>query len=393
MFSKEVVAALEGSSMIRKMFEEGNALRKQYGDDKVYDYSLGNPTIEPPAEVKQALKDIANSDEKGMHRYMSNSGYEFTREAIAKMLSKEASFEIPASNVVMTVGAAGGLNVTLRSLLNPGEEVIVLAPCFMEYFAYVKNFKGVVKVVETDEKFRPDVKAIEEAITPNTKAIIINSPNNPTGVVYTAEELTALNEVLLRKGEEFGTVIYAVSDEPYTKIVYDVEVPSNFDMFDNAICINCFSKSLALPGERIGFVAASPKIKDVDILMDALIYANRTLGYVNAPATAQRLITAALDATVDVATYRKNRDLLYSIITKAGFEVDMPEGAFYFFMKSPIADDGEFVEYAKKNYQIIMVPGSGFMRPGYVRLCYCFDEQIIKNSEENFIKLGQDYNK
>ena len=393
MFSEKVVKALEGSSMIRKMFEEGNQLRAIYGADKVYDFSLGNPDMEPPAEVKQALRDIAQSDERGMHRYMSNAGYEQTREAISRLIAKDTKLDVPASNIVMTVGAAGGLNVALRSVLNPGEEVIVFAPCFMEYFAYVGNFGGVVKVVETDETFHPDIKAFEDAISPKTKAVIINSPNNPTGVVYTEEELKEMNEVLLRKGDEYGTVIFPISDEPYTRIVYDVKVPSNFDIFDNAICVNCFSKSLALPGERIGFVAASPKIKDVDILMDALIYSNRTLGYVNAPAIAQRMITAAIDASVDVDAYRRKRDKLYNILTNAGFEVKLPDGAFYFFMKSPVPDDNEFVEYAKKNYQIITVPGSGFMRSGYVRLSYCIADSIIENSEEAFMKLGKDYNR
>lgn len=392
MFSKEIVKNLGSSSWIRLMFEEGTRLAAIYGADKVYDYSIGNPYAEPPAEVLESLKKHVMSGEKGLHRYMSNAGYPDVREKIAKSLEKDSNVELTAEHIVMTVGAAGALNVVLKSLLNPEEEVIVFAPYFVEYNAYVGNYGGRTVVVGPDPKtFEPDLKAFEKSITSKTKAIIINNPNNPTGVVYSEAALKSINEIVARKQKEFGTAIFVLSDQPYSEIVYDnIKVPNMLSIFQNAIIVNSFSKSLGLAGERIGYIAASSRIEDVDILTKAFAYCNRTLGFVNAPGLFQKVVADALHAKVDVDAYEQRRNFLYENLTRLGFEIVKPQGAFYLFPKALMADDVEFVKRAMK-YNLLLVPGSGFGYPGYFRMSYCVTFEMIKNSMPAFEKLVAEF--
>lgn len=388
MFSDKIVKNLENSSWIRAMFEEGAKLAKKHGAENVYDYSIGNPYAEPPKEVFESLKKHTAGGEKGIHRYMSNAGFVDVREKLAKKLSEESGVELTFNNIVMTVGAAGALNVTLKALLNPHEEVILFSPYFVEYGTYIDNVGGRPVVISTDkETFEPDLDILEKTINSKTKAIIINSPNNPTGVIYKEETLNAMQEVLERKEKEFDIKIYVISDEPYSKIVYDgVNVPAVLGIFNNAIVVNSYSKSLGLAGERIGYIAASSKIDNVDILMTALAYCNRTLGYVNAPALFQKVIGDAIEAAVDVNEYKKRRDYLYENLTRLGFEIIKPEGAFYLFPKALIEDDIEFVKIAQK-FNLLLVPGSGFGCPGYFRISYCVKFDMIERSIPAFEKL------
>ncbi|HYE10958.1 MAG TPA: pyridoxal phosphate-dependent aminotransferase [Patescibacteria group bacterium] len=392
MFSKEIVKNLNNSSWIRLMFEEGTRLAAIYGADKVYDYSIGNPYAEPPAEVIESLKKHVLSDEKGMHRYMNNAGYPDVREKIAKSLEKDSNVKLTADNIVMTVGAAGALNVVLKSLLNPSEEVIVFAPYFVEYNSYVNNNGGKTVVVEPDPStFEPNLKAFENSITSNTKAIIINNPNNPTGVVYSEAALIKIEEIITKKQKEFNSTIFVLSDQPYAKIIYDdIKVPNMLSIFNNAIIIDSFSKSLGLAGERIGYIAASSKIENIDTLMKAFSYCNRTLGFVNAPGLFQKVVGEAFDAKVDTAGYEKRRNFLYENLTRLGFECVKPQGAFYLFPKALIEDDVEFVKRAMK-YNLLLVPGSGFGYPGYFRMSYCVKFDMIERSIPAFEKLVEEF--
>ncbi len=392
MVSEKITANLSRSSWIRAMFEEGEKLRKQYGADNVYDFSLGNPDIEPPEIVKEALKKAVLSDIPKMHGYMSNAGYHDVRAAVAAKLQKTAGVPVEARHVIMECGAGGAMNVVLKTLLNPGEEVIVFAPYFAEYLFYIDNHGGKAVLVNTDpSSFQPDPQKLYEAITPKTKAIIINSPNNPTGAVYSRSTLEKLAEKTSAREREFGTEICIISDEPYDKIIYDnVEVPSLFTIFKNAVMVNSFSKSLSLPGERIGFIAVNPRMVDTGMLVDGLIFATRTLGFVNAPALFQRILPESLEAVVDVDAYKKRRDLLYDVITKAGFRCMKPEGAFYLFPESPVPDDVEFCRSAVR-YNLVIVPGTGFGCPGHFRLAYCVDEKTIVNSQKAFEALAAQY--
>jgi aspartate aminotransferase len=387
-FSEKVVGNLQKSSWIRAMFEEGVRLSKIYGADNVYDFSLGNPYAEPPEEVKESLKKHILGNEKGLHRYMNNAGYPEVREKIARFLQEESGVKLAAENVVMTVGAAGGLNITLKSILNPGEEVIVFAPFFVEYTFYADNHGGKTVIVPPDTTtFEPDLAALEKALTPRTKAVIINNPNNPTGVIYSEAILKSIQEILAGKEKEYGTTIYVISDQPYAEIIYDgAKLPQILSIFDNAIIVNSFSKSLGLAGERIGYVAASSRIKDIDILLQALSFCNRTLGFVNAPGLFQKVVADALKAKVDVLDYRQKRDYLYTNLTQMGFECVKPQGAFYLFPKTLIQDDVEFVKRAMK-YNLLLVPGSGFGCPGYFRLSYCVTMDTIVKSIPAFEKL------
>jgi aspartate aminotransferase len=392
LFSKEIVKNLKNSSWIRLMFEEGTRLAAIYGADKVYDYSIGNPYAEPPTEVIESLKKHVLSDEKGMHRYMNNAGYPDVREKIAKALEKESKVELSAENIVMTVGAAGALNVVLKSLLNPLEEVIVFAPYFVEYNAYVDNNGGRTVVVEPDPStFEPNLKAFEESINSMTKAIIINNPNNPTGVVYSEATLNSIEEIITRKQAELGSTIFILSDQPYAKIIYDnIKVPNMLSIFKNTIVIDSFSKSLGLAGERIGYIAASSKIENIDILMKAFAFCNRTLGFVNAPGLFQKVVGDAFDATVDTSGYEKRRNFLFENLTRLGFECVKPQGAFYLFPKALIDDDVEFVKRAVK-YNLLLVPGSGFGYPGYFRMSYCVNFDMIERSIPAFEKLVAEF--
>ncbi|NLZ48258.1 MAG: pyridoxal phosphate-dependent aminotransferase [Clostridiales bacterium] len=392
MFSEKVVENLKKSSWIRVMFEEGNRLAKIYGADKVYDYSLGNPFGEPPVEVNESLKKHILSGEEGLHKYMSNAGYPEVRRKIAKSLQQESGISLNEENIVMTVGAAGGLNVVLKALLNEGEEVIVFAPYFVEYNCYIDNNGGKTIVVPADTKsFQPNLNEFKKLISPKTKAVIINSPNNPTGVVYSEESLKSMSLIIEEKEKEYGTTIFLISDEPYNKIVYDgLKLTPIMSVFKNAIIVNSFSKSLGLAGERIGYIAISSCIDNADLLANALIYCNRTLGFVNAPALFQKVAADALDAKIDIEDYQEKRDFLYSNLTRLGFECIKPQGAFYLFPKALIEDEVEFVNRALK-YNLLLVPGSGFGCPGYFRMSYCVKFDMIKNSISAFEELVKEF--
>ncbi len=391
MISNKISYNIKNSSMIRAMFEEGEKLRKLYGNDKVYDFSLGNPDPEPPAEVKAALRELANSEELKIHAYMNNAGYPEARETIAQKINKETGLKLNFNNIVMTVGAGGALNVVLKTLLNPGEEVIVFAPYFVEYNSYIDNHGGKIKILDTDHStFLPDAELLEKNITASTKAVLINTPNNPTGVVYNREILNSIAKVLERKSKEFGHTIYIISDEPYRKLAYDVEVPNILTIYRNSIMIDCFSKSLSLPGERMGYIATNPDAEDIDTLMGGLIYCNRILGFVNAPSLFQKIVAKTIDSSVDINIYKERRDLLYNSLISFGYECVKPDGAFYLFPKSLIADDVEFKNRALK-YNLLIVPGSAFGGPGYFRLAYCCSLETIKNSLPAFEALAKEF--
>lgn len=387
MISAKIKEKLASGSAIRKMFEEGNRLKKIYGEDKVFDFSIGNPDLEPPKEVADALRELADNPTPGMHGYMSNSGYESTRAAIAEQRAAQSGLTIDAGAVCMTVGAACAMNDVLHSLLDDGDEVIVLAPFFMEYINYIENHNGKVIIVQTDDKFMPDFDAISKAITPRTKAVIINSPNNPSGVVYSSEQLTKLNELL--KAQDH--VIQVISDEPYIDLVYDgLTVPPVLKYIDNVVICFSWSKSLSLPGERIGYTLVSPNNADYEDLTGAIVLSNRILGSVNAPAIWQKVVEKSLNAKVDVANYEHRRNLLYSNIVDAGFEAVKPNGALYIFMKTPDGlSDTEFQDICAK-YNLLLVPGASFKRTGYMRLAFCVSENTIKNSREAFAKIAEE---
>ncbi len=391
MLSQKVVNNLTNSSGIRAMFEEGERLRKIHGDKNVYDFTLGNPDMEPPLLVRDTLKKYICDDVAGIHKYMNNAGYMDVREKVAASLAQESGVELKGENIVMTCGAAGGLNIILKSILNPGEEVIIFAPYFVEYSFYIDNHGGKTVVVKPNmDTFEPDIDDLKSKITKNTKAIIINSPNNPTGVIYKEETLIKIAGILKEKQNEFGSEIFVISDEPYNKLVYDgVKLSSLLKIFDNAIQGCSFSKSLSLPGERIGFVAASPRIKEIGMLMDALIFTNRILGYVNAPSLFQKVIAETMDVTIDIGEYQKRRDLLYNHLISLGFECIKPEGAFYLFPKALIEDDAQFVKMALK-YNLLIVPGKGFGCPGYFRIAYCTSLETIMGALPAFEALAKD---
>ncbi len=392
MFSEKIVGNLTRSSWIRAMFEEGGRLAKIYGADNVYDFSLGNPYAEPPAEVLASMQKYISAESKGVHRYMSNAGFADVRAKIAQQLAAQSGIELTEEHVVMTVGAAGGLNVALKALLNPGEEVIVFAPYFMEYNSYIDNHGGKVVIVPPDARtFEPDLQVFADKITAKTKALIINTPNNPTGVIYSEDTLRQMAKILQQKEAEYQTAIYVLSDQPYDQIVYDdVAPPVLLSLFTHAIVINSFSKSLALAGERIGYIAASSRIHDVSLLMMALEYCNRTLGFVNAPGLFQKVVADNLNVRVDIEDYQQKRDFLYDNLTRLGFTCVKPQGAFYLFPKALIDDDVEFVKKAV-NYNLLLVPGSGFAYPGYFRLSYCVKMETIINSIPAFESLAKEF--
>ena len=385
----KVNECIERASWIRKMFEEGAALREQYGADQVFDFTLGNPTIEPPAELHAALKKLAEHPVPGMHRYMNNAGYDDTRAAVAEVIAEQCNQPVAGKHVVMTCGAGAALNVVLKTLLDPGDEVIILTPFFVEYKFYIDNHQGVPVTVTTKDDFQPDLNAIAAAITKQTRAIIINSPNNPTGVIYPEDTLKQLGTLLQQKEQELGTEITVISDEPYAKISYGEAVPCIFNCIDNAVIVTSHSKDLALPGERIGYFAANPAMKDVDLFMQGAIFCNRVLGFVNAPALMQRLVTGLQRNSVDSEIYRRKRDLLYDKLTELGFEMIKPGGGFYLYPKSPLADEMEFIKLAQK-YRILLVPGSGFGTPGYFRIAYCVDDDMIERSLPLWEKLAKE---
>ncbi len=387
----KIQSFIDRSSWIRKMFEEGARLREIHGPENVFDFTLGNPTVEPPPAFHRRLRELAVSPEPGMHRYMSNAGYDATRAAVAARLSRESGLDVSAGQVIMTCGAGGALNVVLKTLLNPGDEVIILSPYFVEYKFYIDNHGGQPKEVPTGAGFQLDLDAIAAALGPKTAAIIVNSPNNPTGVVYPAEDLRRLNDLLRRHEEQTGRTVVVISDEPYARIAYDgIRVPSVFACIDNAVVVTSHSKDLALPGERIGYLAASPKLADLEAFMAGAVFCNRVLGFVNAPALAQRLVAGLQDESVPIGPYQQKRDLLYDHLTGLGFRMVKPGGAFYLFPQSPIDDDVAFVRRAQKR-NILLVPGSGFGAPGYFRIAYCIDREVIERSLPAWEQLAGDF--
>ncbi|NLL30154.1 MAG: pyridoxal phosphate-dependent aminotransferase [Clostridiales bacterium] len=389
MISEKMKEYVKGSSAIRAMFEEGKRLAEIHGAENVYDFSLGNPSVEAPSEIKEAILDILNNEDLNMvHGYMNNSGYDDVRSAIATSINNKFGTNFKGKNIIMTVGAAGGLNVIFKTLLNPKDEVIVFAPYFGEYRMYAANYDANLVVVSPNKvDFQPNLKEFEEKITNKTKAVIINSPNNPTGVVYSEDTIIKLADILTRKQKEYGTEIYLISDEPYRELVYDnVEVPYLTKYYNNTIIGYSFSKSLSLPGERIGYLVIPDEVTESSLIISAANVATRILGFVNAPSLFQRVVARCLEAEVDISSYAKNRDLLYNSLVEYGYECVKPEGAFYLFVKSPIEDEIEFCNLAKK-YNILLVPGSSFACPGYVRIAYCVAYKTIEKALPGFKKL------
>lgn len=393
MIADKMVNLVKNSSAIRAMFEEGKIMAAKYGAENVYDFSLGNPNVPAPAEVKQAVyEELEKEDPVVLHGYMNNSGYEDVRGAIAASINKRFGTAFGEQNIIMTVGAAGGLNVILKTLLNPGDEVIVIAPYFGEYNSYVSNYDGKIVVVSPNtETFHPNLEELEQKITAKTKAVIINSPNNPTGVVYSEDTIKKMADILRGKEKELGTDIYLISDEPYRELVYDgIEVPYLTKYYENAIIGYSYSKSLSLPGERIGYLVIPDEVSDAEDVIAAANVATRILGYVNAPSLMQKVVAKCLDAKVDVPFYNRNREALYNGLKELGFECIKPEGAFYLFVKSPVEDEKAFCAAAKK-HNILIVPGSSFACPGYVRIAYCVSYETIMNSMPGFKALAEEF--
>ena len=378
--SNKIRNFMEQGSWIRKMFEEGISLKRQYGDENVFDLSLGNPVIDPPEEFFTKLKSIADSPITGMHRYMPNAGLVETREAVAGQLVDETQITFTADEIIMTCGAGGALNVVMKTLMDPGDEFVIFAPFFVEYHFYADNHGGACKVVPPDQNFLPDMDAFRDSITPVTRGVLINSPNNPTGVLYSSDVLENLCEIIRQKEKEYGTEIYLVSDEPYRRIIFDqLEYPHIFDHHQRSIVATSHSKDLALPGERIGYIAIHPECPDKEEIIDGMVFCNRTLGFVNAPALAQHLVASLQSVTVDVSLYERKRDFLYSELIEMGYSVVRPQGAFYMFPKAPIEDDVEFVDKLKEE-RVLAVPGTGFGLPGYFRLSYCLNDETIEGA-------------
>lgn len=393
MIADKMVGLVNNNSAIRMMFEEGKRLAAEFGAENVYDFSLGNPNVPAPAGLNEAIKKILDEETSTfVHGYMNNAGYEDVRETIAASLNRRFETPFTKDNIIMTVGAAGGLNVILKTLINPGDEVVAFAPYFLEYRSYINNYDGVLVEVSPDtETFMPNLAEFEEKITAKTKAVIINNPNNPTGVVYSEEIIKRLAKIMDDKQKEFGTEIYLISDEPYRELAYDgVEVPYLTKYYDNTVVGYSFSKSLSLPGERIGYLVIPTEMPDYKNVFAAASIANRILGFVNAPSLIQRAVAKVIDEQTDIAYYNRNRELLYGSLKEYGFECIKPEGAFYLFVKSPVADEKEFCNKAKA-YNILMVPGSSFACPGYVRIAYCVAYETIERSLPSFKKLAKDF--
>ncbi len=393
MISEKMVELVKSSSVIRAMFEEGKRLAGIYGAENVFDFSLGNPSVEPPLEIKDALIQVIQEDSPNLvHGYMNNSGFEDVREKIAGSINSKYGTDFHNGNIVMTVGAAGGLNVILKTLLNPGDEVMVFAPFFGEYRNYVSNFDGQLVVVSPNTvDFQPNLTEFEQKISERTKAVLVNTPNNPTGVVYSKETIQELADVLNRKQKEYNTSIYLISDEPYRELAYDgVEVPYITKFYKNTIVGYSYSKSLSLPGERIGYLVIPSEADDFQEVAAAANVANRILGYVNAPSLIQRAVAKCLDAKVDVEIYNRNRELLYNNLVSFGYECVKPQGAFYLFVKALEEDDKAFSAAAKR-HNLLIVPGSSFGCPGYCRIAYCVDYGMIERSLPKFRKLAEEY--
>ena len=391
LISEKMKPLVENNSAIRTMFEEGKRLKSIYGEDKVYDFSLGNPSVSPPKEVEKAMYDILKEEDcMQLHGYMNNAGYEEVRQAIAQSLNERFKTEFTFENIIMTVGAASGLNIVLKTILNPKDEVITFAPYFLEYENYVNNYHGIlVTIPPNPPSFLPNIEELEKAINERTKAVIINTPNNPTGVVYSEDMIKQLCNVLEKKQMEYGHTIVLISDEPYRELVYeDAVVPFVTNYYNNAIVVYSYSKSLSLPGERIGYVVVPNELEEAKQLYLAMTIANRVIGCVNAPSFIQKVIGRCVNAKVDIQSYKRNRDVLYNHLIACGFECIKPQGAFYLFVKSPLEDEKEFCNLAKEEH-ILMVPGSSFACKGYVRIAYCVSYETIIGSLEAFTRLAK----
>ena len=384
--SQKIRQFMTEGGWIRRVFEEGLALKAQIGAENVFDLSLGNPVIEPPAEFKNELRRLAEEPMAGMHRYMPNPGYMETRQAVADSLADETGLPFTGNEVIMTCGAAAAANVVLKTILNPGDEVIILAPYFFEYLYYIDNHDGVAVVVNTDEQFRLDIPALEQAVTARTRAIIVNSPNNPSGVVYSPEEISGLAQLLERKQAEHGTEIFLISDEPYKRIIFDgMTFPQLVPAYDNSIIVTSHAKDLALPGERIGFIAINPNHRDKEELAGGFSFCNRTLGFVNAPALMQHVVRGLQGVSIDPDYYQKKRDFMYTALREMGYDTVKPEGAFYLYPKAPIEDDVAFTRDLLQ-WNVLVVPGRGFGTPGYFRISYCVEDWVLEGAAEGLAK-------
>ncbi|MDY6934558.1 MAG: pyridoxal phosphate-dependent aminotransferase [Spirochaetota bacterium] len=381
--SAKIIDSIERSSWIRRMFEQGVKLKLRLGEEGVFDFSLGNPDLNPPEEFYSVLRGIIEDQSPGVHGYMPNAGFPDSRESIAKRVSLDHEIHIDGEHVIITCGAAGGLNIILKTILNPGEEVIVPKPYFAEYGFYIDNHQGRMILVDTEEDFSLNIEKIDKSITNKTKAILINSPNNPTGIVYSEDEIRELSG-LLESYARKNRIIYLISDEPYREIVYDgIKVPSILKQYAHSIVVSSFSKTFSIPGERIGYIAVNPSSVECDMLMSGLILSNRILGFVNAPALMQRVVVQICDLSIDVDVYKSRRELLVNGLQEAGYEFTKPGGTFYLFCRSPISDDIKFVEHLQK-YNILVVPGSGFGGPGYFRISFCVSEEVIRRALPKF---------
>ena len=393
MISEKMKPLVNNNSAIRAMFEEGNRLAALYGRENVYDFSLGNPNVPAPKEVKQALLDVLNEEDSCfVNGYMSNAGYPDTRKAVADSLNRRFGTAYGPQNLIMTVGAASAINIFLKTILDPGDEVVTFAPYFVEYGNYVRNYDGILRVVPANTRdFQPDIEGLRAAVTSRTKAVIINTPNNPTGIVYSEETLRALQNVIAEKEAEYGTVIITVSDEPYRELAYDgVKVPWVPDFLEHAVVVYSYSKSLSLPGQRIGWLLIPDSIPEAEEVISAATIANRVCGAVNAPSLIQRALIRCIDASTDIEAYNANRELLYGGLKELGFECSKPQGAFYLFVKAPDGDDARFVDVCKK-YNVLVVPGKSFACAGYVRLAYCVSNDMIRKSLPAFRKIAEEY--
>ncbi|MGE5255667.1 MAG: pyridoxal phosphate-dependent aminotransferase [Hyphomicrobiales bacterium] len=391
--AKKIEATIAGSSWIRRMFEEGAELKKKFGRENVYDFSLGNPNLPPPDKFNEVLRDVVSTCGLDAHCYMPNTGYPEVCGSVADFLTQEQGVAVEPMDVLMTCGAAGALNVALKTILDPGDEVVTPAPCFVEYGFYADNHGGVLKTTPSRPDFQLDLEAIAAAVTPKTKAVLINSPNNPTGAVYSPESLDALGELLEKKSRELGRTIYLISDEPYRKVVYDgIKVPSIFKAYPESIIGTSYSKDISVPGERIGFVAVNPSAAYRKQLIAGMALANRILGFVNAPALMQRVVACLQGLSVDINLYKRKRDMLCEGLGAMGYEFVKPSGTFYLFPRSPIADDVEFVQ-ALKAERVLVVPGSGFRGPGHFRIAFCVDDAVIRKSMGGFEKAIRKYKK
>ncbi len=389
--SKRTLRSMQEGGWIRRMFEVGTELTQKHGAENVFDLSLGNPVMEPPKELVAEMRRIAGSDTPGLHRYMPNAGYVETRAAVAQSLSEETGFPFTANEIVMTCGAAGALNVIFESILNPGDEVVIFAPYFGEFTFYIENHQGRPVVAPTDDAFIPDLASLEGLITSRTRAVLINSPNNPSGALYPEDVVRQLGKLLGRKEREFGTEIFLLSDEPYRRILFDgLTYPHIFAHHHASVAVHSHSKDLAVPGERIGYIALNPEYEGKGQLLNGIIFWNRSLGFVNGPAVMQHAIRGLQGVSVDAAEYQRKRDYLYRELSGMGYQVVKPQGAFYLFPKSPIEDDVAFVD-ALQQKRVLTVPGVGFGSPGHFRLSYCVEDRVLEGAMEGFAECAREF--